>query len=755
MPQQLSPLSPIDPGMLADARMISVAKHVSAFTAATTLTLDSQAQVEWAVLRGTAHGIFEARIDDTPVSAGVLAPGWSAYKHRLPVEEYDITPLVRDGAALEVLVGNGWWRGDLGFGDMAVGYGDRIGFMGEVEIAFADGTNQRIVTGEDWTAQTAAITDNSLYDGVHIDPSAARHALDIVLADVDRRILVPQRKPATERQQVLQPQRIWTSPSGKTLVDFGQNVVGWTRLRCRGAAGAEVVLRHAEVLEHGELGTRPLARAKATDTFVLTGGDDEFEPTLTYHGFRYVEVSGFPGRLDFSAIDAIVVHTRMRRTGSFECSDESVNRFVENSIWSQRGNFLSLPTDCPQRNERLGWTGDISVYAPTACYQFDCAALLDDWLRDLRAEAAHAGHVPFIVPNIFDLIPEEELGFLADIHGPTAVWGDAAVWVPEALWWAYGDADRLAEQYTGIVLHLESVLPLLTEEGRWESSYQLGDWLDPTAPRDRPMDAKANPDVIATACLYRSARFAAAAAQALGYEADHQRWQSLAERTRDAFRRGYVQDDGRIVSNSQTVYALAIHFDLLDDDERHGAGRRLAELVEEGRFRVATGFAGTPYVVWALTETGHVDAAYRLLLQDEMPSWLYPVTMGATTTWERWDSMLPDGSINPSGMTSFNHYAFGAMADWLYKRVAGIQPAEPGYRRVRFQPTPGPGLTWARGTLDTPHGRVECGWREDASGVIVVDCVVPDGVDADLVLPDGRSQVLGAGTHRVVVPSER
>ncbi|MQY30944.1 hypothetical protein NRB56_65490 [Nocardia sp. RB56] len=738
--------------MLDNAQLLTA--DAPAFVLSATIGVDPTRRLVSAVLRGTAQGVFEARIDGRPVGDAVLAPGWSAYEWRLPVEHYDVLSLVRDGAHLDVLVGNGWWRGKLGFDGLALDYGDTIGFIGELELRYADGRTEYLATGPEWRAWTAQISDNSLYDGVRIDASAVSRPLAVAVGRIDRSVLVPQTKPPIERQEVIAPVAIWASPSGKTLVDFGQNLVGWTRLRVTGAAGCEVVLRHAEVLEDGELALRPLRGARATDSYVLSGGHDMFEPTFTFHGFRYVEVAGFPGDLGPDAIEAVVVHSRMTRTGFFTCSDERVNRLVENSVWGQKGNFLDVPTDCPQRDERLGWTGDIAVYAPSACFQFDCADLLHNWLLDLRAETAHSGYVPFVVPNVLKLAPREALGAHAAIFGPTAIWGDAAVWVPEALWRAYGDRHRLAAHYPGIVAHLESILPRLSETGLWDTGFQFGDWLDPTAPPERPLAAAADPAVIATACLYRSARFAATAAGELGLEQDQRRWSDLSTRTRDAFRDAYVGADGRIRSDAQAVYALAIHFGLLEPGERRLAGARLAHLVEEGNFRVATGFAGTPYVAWALTETGHTDTAYRLLLEDGLPSWLYPIGMGATTIWERWDSLLPDGRVNPGEMTSFNHYALGAVVDWLYQCVAGIRPVAPGYAQVRLEPVPGPGLDWARGTLHTPHGVVECGWRRGAGAGITVECVVPDGVEAELVLPDGGRHRLPPGAHTLSVEKE-
>jgi alpha-L-rhamnosidase len=709
----------------------------------------SVGDVRSAHFRATAHGVYEARINGRPVSPAVLSPGWSAYEWRLPVSDDPVHELLAAQNTIEVRLGNGWWRGDLGFEHMKVNYGADLGFIAELGIVFTDGHMQRLTTDREWTAYRSDTTENNLYDGQGIDARlrGVHEPLTVREVPFDRAVLVPRSGPPVTRQETLKPRRISPSPSGGALVDFGQNLVGWVRLRARGPAGTQIVLRHAEVLSDGEPATRPLRSAKATDTFVLSGAADEFEPTLTFHGFRYVEVTGYPGTLTTDDLEAVVVHSRLRLTGHFACSSGLVNQLVANSVWAQKGNFLSLPTDCPQRDERMGWTGDIAVYAPTACFQFDVADFLHDWLLDLAVETRHNAHrsVPAVVPDLFKLAAGGEAGS-PGLEGPTAIWGDAAVWVPQALWQAYGDRDRLAAHYPGIVLHLESVVSRLSDTGLWDSGFQFGDWLDPDAAPHEPWAAKADAGVVATACLVRSATFGAEAATVLGYADDARRWTDLAERTRTAFLEHYVDTAGRVHSDCATVYALAICFGILDGDLRRAAGERLAEIVRDHGYRVTTGFAGTPYVTWALSETGYIADAYRLLLQTECPSWLYPVTMGATTIWERWDSMLPDGTINPGEMTSFNHYALGAVADWLYQVVAGICPAEPGYSRLRLAPTPGPGLDWARASLDTRAGTVECGWERHGPD-IHVRVIVPAGTEAEVVLTDGFKTVVGGGTH--------
>ncbi|MEE1617679.1 alpha-L-rhamnosidase [Brachybacterium sp. J153] len=716
------------------------------------------AQVASARLLATAHGVYEAQVNGLPVDESVLNPGWTVYESRLQVQEVDVTAQVREGTdevALTALLGRGWWNGDFGFGEEKTNYGEDNSFLAALEITYEDGATQVVVTDESWTATASAITFATIYDGQHEDRRfAAGDPQPVVVAEIDRASLVEQTSPLITRHESRRPERIWTSPSGRTLLDFGQNLVGWLRFTVTGPEGTEITLRHAEVLEHEELGTRPLRTAKATDSLILAGDPDgeAFEPTFTFHGFRYAEVTGWPGELTADDIEAVVVHSDIERTGWFESSHAGVNQLISNSIWSQRGNFLAVPTDCPQRDERLGWTGDIAAYAATAAYQFDVNDFLHNWLLDLHAEASlpPLSFVPFVIPDILKF-RRDEFGPFAGQEPkemPTAIWGDASVWVAEALWTAYGDLDRLRAQYPGMVLHLESVERALSPSGLWDEGFQFGDWLDPDAPPERAADAKADKAVVATACLVRSARFAAETARLIGEADGAERWQALADRTLAAFTETYVGEDGIIHSDCATVYALAIAFDLLEPATREKSAARLAEVVEAAGYKVSTGFAGTPFVTWALSETGHVEHAYRLLLEEGCPSWLYPVSMGATTIWERWDSMLPDGSINPGEMTSFNHYALGAVADWIYQVVLGIRAAEPGYRRIRIQPTPGPGLDWAKGAYDSAAGRIEVSWSQSsADGGFRLEATIPDGVEADLVLPDGTTRTVTGGTH--------
>ncbi len=742
---------------IASATMISTTTDQTAPLLRTEFTLAADhGAVTSAELQVSAQGIVETFLNGRPVSKEVLSPGWSSYEWRLRYAQHDVTellPAVDQLVVLGLALGNGWFRGRLTWSGVRALYGDRLGAIAALTVTYADGYNQVIRTDESWTAGPSAVIADDLYDGQTVDARLVSDAwLQPGIADdswagvepieFDTTTLVPYVGPSVVRQEEIRPVQIWSSPAGKTLVDFGQNLVGWLKFTVTGERGETIILRHAEVLENGELGVRPLRSALATDEFILSGGEDFFEPTFTFHGFRYAEVTGWPGELSADSLVAVVVSSDLERTGEFECSDPMLNQLHANVVWGQRGNFLDVPTDCPQRDERLGWTGDLAVFSPTAAFLFDTSGFLRDWLRDLDAEQrASGGMVPFVVPDVIKFLPPNPHFGAQD---STSFWSDAAVWVPWACWQAYGDREALAEAYPAMTAHVRRVEGKLSELDLWDSGFQFADWLDPAAPPEDPAAAKADKSVVSTAALYRSSATVAEVAHELCEDADEQHFSALADRVRAAFNTHYVTDEGRVLSDCPTVYALAIVFGLLDEPQRQFAGARLAELVAENGFRIATGFAGTPYVTDALTMTGHLDDAYRLLLERECPSWLYPVTMGATTIWERWDSMLPDGSINPGEMTSFNHYALGAVADWMHRVVGGIAPAAPGYQRVRIAPQPGGGLSWAKTSLRTPHGTVRVAW-ELVEGVLQVDVEVPAGVTAELELPGLERETIAGG----------
>ncbi|MET8976379.1 glycoside hydrolase family 78 protein [Streptomyces sp. NPDC004539] len=706
----------------------------------------------------TAQGLYEAELNGVRVGDEVLAPGWTSYHHRLRYATHDVTGLVGEGAnAVGVWLAEGWFSGRFGIrGGRTQIYGEQPGLLLQLEAECADGTRVTVGTDDGWRCAHGPILTSGLYEGERHDARAepdgwSRPGFDaagwqpVRELDFDRSVLCAPTGPPVRRVEARSPERVLTSPTGRTILDFGQNLAGRVRLRAQGPAGTTITLRHAEVLQGGELYTRPLHYADATDTYVLRGAGrpEVWEPRFTLHGFRYVEVTGWPGELDPADVTAQVVHTDMRRTGWFGSSDELLDRLHENVVWSMRGNFVDLPTDCPQRDERLGWTGDIQVFAPTASFLHDCAGLLTSWLADLAHDQDADGTVPFVVPAI--PLPHWTPAW------PAAVWGDAAVLVPWTLFRRFGDRGVLRAQYDSARAWIDLVASECDADGVWRRRGQLGDWLDPAAPPEDPWQARTDPLLVAQAYFAHSARTLARIAGELGEQADRDRYDAVADEARAAFRRTYLTAEGGPTSDTQTACALALRFGLLPDAETAEAvGRRLAELVALEGDRIATGFAGTPEICDALAEAGQYDTAYRLLTQRACPSWLYPVTQGATTVWERWDSLLPDGTVNPGEMTSFNHYALGAVADFLHRTVAGLAPAEPGYRRLRVAPRPGGGLTRAEARHLTPYGDARVGWRL-ADGLLTVEATVPPNTTADLDLP-GLREHLGSGTHRRTLP---
>jgi alpha-L-rhamnosidase len=707
----------------------------------------------------TALGVVEAWLNGRPVSNNLLTPGWTSYEWRLRYMTYDVTGLVDASNVLGLAIGNGWFRGRLGWSGRSALYGEELGAFAQLEITFEDGSTQVISTDQSWTAGPSAVIANDLYDGETIDARrrddswlrpgfAGEGWVGVHVLDFDTKILTPYVGPAVVRWTELPVKEITTSPSGKTLVDFGQNLVGWVRVTVQGTAGAEISVRHAEVLEHGELGTRPLRTALASDRYILSGDRDTFEPTFTFHGFRYAEISGWPGELKPADLSAVAIGSELKRIGTFRSSDPLLNQFHNNVVWGMRGNFVDVPTDCPQRDERLGWTGDIAAFAPTAAFLYDVDSFLGNWLADLALEQQHHnGIIPYVVPDALKFLERPE-GFPKP--DTTAIWSDAGVWVPWTLYQAYGDEQVLRRQFDSMTAHVRRVQSLLSPNGLWDTGFQFGDWLDPDAPPEDPARAKADTGVVATACAYRSATIVSETAKILGRQPEHTEFAELAASLRAAFNEHYVTA-GRVFSDCTTVYSLAIVFGLLDGADEIAAGDRLAELSAQAGYRISTGFAGTPFITDALTKTGHVDDAYKLLLEHECPSWLYPVTMGATTVWERWDSMLPDGTINPGQMTSFNHYALGAVADWMHRVVGGIAPLAPGYSKVLVAPQPGGGLTDAETELEIPRGRIAVRWVISGEQ-LTVDVDLPDGVEGVLRLTGQADRPLEAGHASVTVP---
>ncbi len=694
-------------------------------------------------LYATSLGLYEAYLNGARVGDQLFTPGWTSYNRRLQYQTYDVTNLLKPGDnALGAVLGDGWYRGQLGFNGRRNVYGKRVGLRMQLEIIYQDGKIERVTSDSAWKTATGPILASDIYGGETYDARAERAgwsspayddrqwAAVVRLDPPESRLLTPE-SPPVRRIGELRPVAINRSPSGETIFDLGQNFTGWARLRVRGPAGTTVALRFAEVLDReGNLYTANLRRASQTDRYTLKGGGEErYEPHFTFHGFRYVGVTGLPAAADSSTITGIVVSSDLVQTGTFETSDSLLNRLQQNIVWGQRSNFLDVPTDCPQRDERLGWTGDAQVFAPTAAFNLDVAGFFSKWLGDVAADQDRSGALPWVIPDV--------LGADSANASGTAGWSDATVIVPWTMYVAYGDRGLLARQYPSMRAWVEFERRRAGSDLLWQPGWQFGDWLalhsdDPSYP-----GATTQTDFIATAYFAHSADIVARAARALGNQADAGTYEALFRDVRAAFNREFVSGAGRVGENTQTAYALAIAFDLLPDSLVPGAADRLAADVRSRGMHLTTGFLGTPQLLPVLSATGHLDVAYALLMQKSYPSWLYPITRGATTMWERWDGIRPDSSFEDAGMNSFNHYAFGAVGDWMYRTIGGINldPETPGARTVRIAPRPGGGLTRARTSLETPYGKLATAWRLDSAS-FRLDVTVPPNTTAAVSLPD-------------------
>ena len=644
-------------------------------------------------------------------------------------------------------MGNGWYKGVLGFDAVPNRYGDTTALLAMLILTYADGTEEVIGTDGSWQVSTGRIRFSELYDGETQDTTLAphpagpakvyAHGFDTLVAQENEPVRCLKRLPV---------QREFTAPNGDHLFDFGQNLTGWVEAEITGEPGQKLVLRHAEALdENGNFYTENLGLAKATDTYTLNGTAQTLRPHFTFHGFRYLCVEGLEERQDVT-FTACHLSSDLRPIGSFRCSDEKVNRLQENIVWGQRDNFLDVPTDCPQRSERLGWTGDVTAFVATAAFNENIMPFMRKWLRDLAADQNPKVGMPQVVPDV-----------MGDGQDGAAFWGDAATVVPWTLYQVYGDRSVLAEQYESMKIWVEFVRIHCGENGLWQSGFQYGDWLGLDSESNGLGDERkgATDDYfVANACYLRSLKIMADTAEVLGNSEDAHLYSTLYQEVLSAFRAEYVTSTGRLVCETQTALALALHFDLVEEKFKSALAERLEANINAHKTHLTTGFIGTPFLCLALSENGKHTLAGKLLLQEENPGWLYEVNMGATTVWERWNSILPDGSFNPAGMNSLNHYSYGAVGTWLYTHLAGLRPLEPGYQRFAVAPAFIQGITWTELSFESVYGTIQAGWRcED--GKITVNLTVPANTTALLTLPEKEETIeLGSGTWHYAYTTE-
>ncbi len=710
-------------------------------------TFSTDGAIKAARLYVTCHGLYEAELNGQKAGAEVLAPGWTVYDSRLQYQAYDVTDqLVAGENALGVTLADGWYRGNLGFRGQRNTYGDKLALLLQLKVEYADGRVQWVCSDGTWKASTGPTLDADIYNGESYDARLeksgwSRAGFDdagwagVKVVEHPKDVLGAPAGPPILKIQEIKPLEIITTPEGDTVIDMGQNMVGWARLKVQGQAGQTVTLRFAEVLDkEGNFYTANLRSAKQTDTYTLKGGGVEvWEPRFTFHGFRYVAVSGYPGELTLDSLTGIVVHSDITPIGGWESDNPMLNQLQHNIQWGQKGNFVDVPTDCPQRDERLGWTGDAQAFVRTACFNMDVAGFFTKWLRDLAVEQGDDGSVPFVIPNV---MRRGRRG-----GGASAAWADAATICPWTIYLCYGDTRILEEQYASMKAWVGYIEAQAGDSYLWQTGFHFGDWLSFNSPDPGGSSAITDKDLIATAFFAYSTHLVQQAAEVLGKTEDAQRYAKLLQNIKAAFLKEYVTPNGRVANNTQTAYVLALMFDLLPQEGRADAARRLAADVRRRNNHLSTGFVGTPYLCYVLGQNGQLDVAYDLLNQDSYPSWLYPVKMGATTIWERWDGIKPDGTFQDEGMNSFNHYAYGAIGEWMVRVVAGLEvdPLRPGYKHILVQPQPGGRLGKVKAKLNTMYGKVKVAWQVTDEGTFVLHAAVPANTTATVRIP--RSQV--------------
>ena len=698
----------------------------------------------------TSLGLYQLFLNGKKVSTDLFTPGWTSYKNRIQYQTYDVTSMVQQKNSMAAILGDGWYRGNIGFEKKSAYYGNRLALLAQLQINYTDGTTETIVTDQSWKVSEGPITESDIYNGETYDarkemPGWATAGFDdsqwgkVAVIDHSKNILIAPQGSVVKAIEEIKPLKMFTTPRGETVYDMGQNMVGWVRLKVQGKKGDQVTLTFAEVLDKtGNFYIDNLRAAKCTDHFILNGsGEEVFEPHFTFHGFRFVKIEGLSAPATIDQVTGVVIHSDMKPTGMFTCSDTMINQLQKNIQWGQKGNFLDVPTDCPQRDERLGWTGDAQVFSMTAAFNFDVAPFYTKWMRDVAADQLPSGSVPHVIPDVLNG------------GGGSTAWADASLIVPWTTYLTYGDKRILEVQYPSMKAWVDFMKNRAAEDLIWTGDYHFGDWLAYATTNSDYPGATTEKDLIATAYYSYSSGLLAKIAGIVGKNEDAKTYGQLSENIKKAFQKEFVTPAGRLVSHTQTAYSLALAFDLLPEDLIPKAAAFLADDVKK-MGHLTTGFVGTPLLCKTLSAHGYDDLAFMLLNRKTYPSWLYPVTQGATTIWERWDGQKPDGSFQDVGMNSFNHYAYGAIGEWLYRHVAGmdIDPEVPGYKHILLSPHPGGGLTNADAEFTSLYGKVKSAWKIEGND-FVYDVTVPANTTATVTLPSAKADQLTVNAQKI------
>ncbi len=680
-----------------------------------------------ALLSLTAYGVYEAHLNGARVGEFILAPGWTSYTTRLQVQTYDVTAMIEKSNILTVAVGEGWCCGRIGWRYEEALWESRPIAMVKLVLTYVDGTSETITADKRWSVSPSKIRFSGIYDGEIYDSTFDTSTVEpAVVVYRDGSNLIPQQGEEVREIRTVSAKELIVTPKGERVIDFGQELTGYVEMTVTAPRGETIVYDHFEVLDkHGNVYTESLRSAKQRITFIADGTTQVYKPHFTFQGFRYIVLREYPEQIDLGDFKAIVVCSDLRRTGEFECSSPLVNRLYQNVIWGQMGNFLDVPTDCPQRDERLGWTGDAQVFCKTAAYNFDVEKFFTKWLADLKADQLADGKVPCVIPDILRHVDS----------ACSAAWADAATVCPWEIYLAYGNKAILESQFDSMKNWVDYMRNAGEVEALRNTDFHYGDWLTmDTVPTD--------PHLIATAYFAYSTSLLIKAGQVLGKNMSA--YKNLLRAIKKAFVDTFMKD-GDLVAPTQTGYSLAIHFDLTRN--KMALGKKLAALVKANGNRLSTGFVGTAYLMQALCETGHTDVAYKLLLQEQFPSWLFSVRMGATTMWEHWDGINEQGDMWSADMNSFNHYAYGAVASFMYGIMAGIRPVEdaPGYERFILAPQIGDGIDFVRASFAARQGIIRSEWVKNGESVTYT-FDVPTGTVALLSLP-GIEQELASGHY--------
>jgi len=700
-----------------------------------------------AVVYSTALGLYKLYINGKKVGNDELTPGWTSYKKHLVYQAYDVTGLLQDGKnTIGAMLGAGWYKGLMGFVGLRNHYGTRAALLCQLEITYQDGTKSFVVTDDSWKGADSPVLFSEIYDGETYDARLEQegwnspgfddsHWRTVAAVDYDKSVLTAQAGSKVAQIETIPAKELIITPQGDTVINFGQNLTGWVHFKVKGNAGDRVILNHFEILDaNGNVYLENLRTAKQTVTYTLKGGKEEsFHPHFTFQGFQYVRVKEYPGEIKLKNFSAIVVHSNMKPTGTFECSNPDINQLQHNILWGLKGNFLDIPTDCPQRDERLGWTGDAQIFCRTASYLMDTFSFFSKWLKDVAADQTPEGGVPHVVPDILSGKSGDDLLLEQGTHS-SAAWADVAVIMPWTLYLTFGDIKILKQQYASMKAWID-FMHRHANGYIWNYKLQFGDWVALDAEEGSYFGATPN-ELTGTAYYAYSTQLFSKICKVLGNTEDYEKYSALHEEIVKGFQKEFFTKSGSLTARTQTAHIIALYFNLVPDQFKEKTVNTLLELIKEHEGHLVTGFVGTPYFCHALSQNGHTKEAYDLLLKDDFPSWLYQVKAGATTVWEHWDGKKPDGTMWSPDMNSFNHYAYGAIGEWLYRVVAGIEIDEckAGYKHAIIYPHIGGGLNYVHANYSSIYGNVSVSWKVKGNQVNM-DIAIPHNTTATVTLP--------------------